>query len=67
MVDTRSNLQLSELNSKPHGGQSLRDIIYHVIGTHLYPTTGSGHHTLPHLDKFHGPTHFRLRLTLQKT
>ena len=27
MVDTRSNMQLSDLNYKPHGGKSLRNLI----------------------------------------
>ena len=32
MVGKRSNMKLYDLNSKPHGGKSLRDIIYLSIG-----------------------------------
>ena len=35
VVDTRSNIQLSGLNYKPHLFQSLRDIIYCAISTCL--------------------------------
>ena len=41
MVDTISNMQVYDLNSKPHGGKSLRGIIYHAIGVRLYPPSGS--------------------------
>ena len=44
MVDTRSNMQLYYLNFKPHGGKSLRCIIYRVIGVFLYPPPGYEHH-----------------------
>ena len=40
MVDTRSNMQLSDLKSKPHGGKSLRNIIDRAIGSRLYPPPG---------------------------
>ena len=33
VVDTRSNMQLSDLNSKPHGGKSFRNIIVRAIGS----------------------------------
>ena len=35
MIDTRSNMQLYDLNSKPHGGKSLRDLIDPAIGVHF--------------------------------
>ena len=41
IVDTRSNMQISDHKSKPHGGKSLRDLIDQVIGVCLYPTQGS--------------------------
>ena len=31
MVDTRSNMQLADLNFKPRGGITLRDLVDHVI------------------------------------
>ena len=61
MVDTISNMQLVDLNSKPHGGKSLRNIIYCSIGSHLYPPTRSMHYQLLCLDHFHGPTHINCR------
>ena len=57
MVDTKSNIQLYDLNSKPHGGKSLLDIIYWVIGVHLYPPPGLENYKLHLLDRFHGSTH----------
>ena len=41
MVDTRSNMQLSDLKSKPHGGKILSNLIDHDSGDRLYPTPGS--------------------------
>ena len=57
MVDTRSNIQLADLNSKPHDSPTLCNLIDYAIGTHLYPPLGSGHNKILLLDKFHGPTH----------
>ena len=37
MADTRSNMHLTDLNSKPHGGKSIRNIIDHAIRSHYYP------------------------------
>ena len=53
MVDTRSNMQLSDLNSKPHGGKSLRNIIGPSIGSRFYPSSESVHYKLIFLDHFH--------------
>ena len=50
-------MQLSDLNSNPHGRKSLRDIIYHAIGVHFYPPPGSEHYKLIFLEKFHGTSH----------
>ena len=44
MVETRSNLQLSDLNSKPHGVKILQNLIYRAIGVQFYPPTGSLHY-----------------------
>ena len=40
MVDTRSNMQLTDLNSKPHGGKGLQNPIDRVIGVRFYPPPG---------------------------
>ena len=40
MADTRSNMQISDINSKPHNWQSPRDLIYWVISVWFYPPTG---------------------------
>ena len=45
MVDTRSNIQLVDLNSKPHGGKIIR-----------YPPSGFEHHKHLYLYRFHGTT-----------
>ena len=37
MVDKRSNMQLSYLNSKPHGRKILRNLIDRAIGARFYP------------------------------
>ena len=47
MVDTRSNMKVSDLNYKPHGGRSLRDLIDLEIGVRFYPPQGSKNHKLP--------------------
>ena len=57
IVDTISNMQLSDLNSKPHGGKILQNIINLAIGTILYPHPGSLNYQLLCLVQFHGPTH----------
>ena len=56
MVYTRSNIQLADLNSKPHGGQSIGYIIDRAIGVHFYPPPGPEHYKLLRLDRFHGCT-----------
>ena len=43
MVDTRSNMQLYDLNFRPHGGSSLRDIIDRGIRDRFYPPPRSEH------------------------
>ena len=56
MVDTRSNMQLDNLNYKPHVRKSLRDLIYCVIGFRFYPTPVSEHYRPPHIEQFHVPS-----------
>ena len=55
MVDTRSNMQLADLKSNPHGRKSIRKIIDSPIVARLYPSPGSAHYKLLCLDKFYGP------------
>ena len=50
-------MQLADLNSKPHGVKSLRNIIDCAIGSRFYPSPGSVHYKLICLDHFHGPSH----------
>ena len=57
MVDKRSNMQLSDLDSKPRGGKILRDIIYRAIVFRVYSPPVSEHYTIHCLDKFLGSTH----------
>ena len=46
MVDTRSNTQLSDINSKPRGGKIIRDIINQSIGVCFYPPPWSENYKL---------------------
>ena len=55
-------MQLYDLNSKPHGGQSLRYLIDRAIGTIFYPNSGYYHHILFCIDQFHKSTHFQSTL-----
>ena len=50
-------MQLADLNSKPHGGNCIRNLIDRVIGVRLYPPPGSEHCKPLQLDQFHGPSH----------
>ena len=43
IVDTRSNMLLADLNSKPHGRKSLRDLIDRAIDVYFYPPPGLEH------------------------
>ena len=55
-------MYLSDLNSKPHGGKSLRDLVGTTICTCFYPTSGLAHHKLLRLDQFHNYTHCQITL-----
>ena len=57
MVDTRSDMQFSDFDSKPHDGKSLRNIIDRAISAQLYPPPGSVQYKIICLGQFHGPTH----------
>ena len=46
MLDTKSNTQLSDLNSKPNGEESISNIIDGSIVSHLYPLPRSLHNKL---------------------
>ena len=50
-------MQLADLNSKPRGGKSLRNLIDCSIGARFYPLPGSVHYQILHLYQFHGPTY----------
>ena len=52
-VDTRSNMQLADLNSKPYGGKVLINQIGSAIGAHFYPSIGSEHYKILFLDQIH--------------
>ena len=54
MVDTRSYMQLDDLNSKTHDVKNLRDLISHAIGVRFCPPPGSEYYKLLHLGMFHG-------------
>ena len=60
MLDKRENMKLSDLNTKPNGVKSLRDIIDRTIGLHLYPPPGSEHYKLLCLENFHFPTNINV-------
>ena len=60
MVGKKPNIEFNDLNYKPHGGESLRDLIDHAIGNHFYPPSGYDHHKLLCLEKLHGRTHHQL-------
>ena len=60
MADTRSKIQLADLNSKPHGGKILRDIADRAIGVRFYSTPGLKHYKPLRLDRFCGSTHINV-------
>ena len=57
MIDTRSNMQLADINSKPHGGKSLQNIIDRAISFRFYPPPVSLHYQQLCLCHFHEPNH----------
>ena len=57
MVYTRSNMQLTDLNSKPHGGKSLRNLIDCAIGVWFYPPPVSLYYQKIFLGQFYEPNH----------
>ena len=57
MVDTRSNMQLADLNSKPHAGKSLRNLIDRTIDVLFCPPSESLHYRQLFLGQFHEPNH----------
>ena len=61
MVDKGSKIQLDDLNSKHHGGKSIRDLIDHAIGVRFYTPPRSEHYKLIRLNRFHGLTHSQVK------
>ena len=57
MVDTRSNMQFYDLNSKPHGGKILQNVVGRAMSARLYPTPVSLHYQQLLLGQFREPTH----------
>ena len=57
MVDTRSNMQLAELNYRLHGGKGLQNLIDCAFGVQFYPPPGLLHYQQLFLGQFHEPTH----------
>ena len=57
MVDTRSNMQLADLNSEPLDGKILRNIVDSAILSRFYPTPGLEHYKLLRLYQFSGTSH----------
>ena len=62
MVDTRSNIQLADINSKTCGVKGLIDIIDRAIGFRFYPPPVSEHYKLLRLNRFYGSTHHQISL-----
>ena len=54
-------MQLADLNSNPHGGKDLRNLIDRAIGTCFYPPPGSVHYKLLRMYQFHGPYHINYK------
>ena len=54
IMDTISNMQLDDPNSKPHGGKSIINFIDLSIIARFYPSQGPEHYKLLCLDQFHG-------------
>ena len=57
MADKISNMQLADLNSKPYGRKSLRNLIDRAIVHLFYPLPGSVRYKILLLDQFRGPSH----------
>ena len=57
MVDTRSNMKLSDLKSKSQGRENHRNIIDCAIGAPFCPPPGSEHKKILQLYQFYIPSH----------
>ena len=55
-------MQLADLNSKPHGGQSLIYLIDRSVVTLFYPLLRSSHDKLLCIDKFHNSNFYQKHL-----
>ena len=47
-----TSLQQADINTKPHGGGSLKNVILDLIGFSFYPPASSDHYKLLQLDKY---------------
>ena len=52
-----SNMQLSDINSKPHVRPSFQDLLDHAIGAWFYHILISSHRKIIRINNLHGPTH----------
>ena len=50
---TPTSLQLADLNTKPHGGTTLKNMVLPLIGFNNYPSSTSKHFELLDLRKYH--------------
>ena len=57
MVDTRSKIQLADLNSKPNYGKILRNLFDRATSVLFYPPPGSLHYQQLCLGHFHEKNH----------
>ena len=53
VIYTNTKLQKADINTKPHGGATLKDIILDLIGFKYFPPSNSQHYILLQLDKYH--------------
>ena len=51
-VSCPTDRQLTDMNSKPNGGQKLQQSVLYLVGARFYPPTTSKHYTLLELDKY---------------
>ena len=54
------------MNTKPHGGETLVDKVFFIIGYKVYPTQSSTHYTLLDLHKYNISVHRSLFLLSNK-
>ena len=57
MVEKASNIQISDMSSKPHGKKNIRDLIGQAVGLRIYPPPWSEYSKLICLNSFHISNH----------